>query len=187
MRIKMRSFLVFLLIVLCISTASSTVAAYDRISAKDQQCISLTNEQTAALVARDWENLERLSKNYLVECGGFVTPEVLSSGAVNIPMANNALGRYKQALRTADECVKIYYGNPGCHIQKAQALFALGNKPDAIVVLEISGKIARHALEGAKHDLERARSEGKKELHRSSVYLYESQLRHIDALRKQFE
>ena len=150
---------------------------------KKEQCISLTNEETAALVANDWENLDRLAKAYAVECKGVFDAQWLSGAHENIAIANNAQGKFKYALAASDVCAKTYYGNPGCHIQKSRALIALGRKAEAEKSLEISEKLARHALEGAHRDLNQARSELDKELHTSSVARSEGYLNLIESMR----
>lgn len=150
---------------------------------KIEQCISLTNEQTAALVAEDWENLERLAKDYITKCKEVVSSEDLSSRVVNIAMANNELGKPRLALAAAETCLKTYYGTPGCHIEKTRALIALGRKDEARKSLDISERITQHALENANRDFERSRFEIEKELHRSSIYLYKSQLFQIGKMR----
>ena len=79
--------------------------------------------------------------------------------------------------------VETYYGNPGCHFQKTRALIALGRKAEARKSLDISERLTRHALENAKRKIERSRFEIEKELHRSSINLYESQLFYIETMR----
>jgi len=200
MKINTSRLFLITLIVLCIHADYSFAIADNKTQAKEQQniekqelktkkqeqCISLTNEQSAALVAQDWENLERLAKDYLSKCRGFISSQELSDRAVNITIAYYELGRFKQAIVSADACIKIYYGNSGCHILKAKSLFALGNRTAAIKTLDISDRIAHHALEGAKHDLERASSELDKELYGSFVNKFESELQHIEAIRSKY-
>lgn len=82
--------------------------------------------------------------------------------------------------------MKIYYSNPGCHIEKTRALFSLGKKPEAVKSLEISARLAQHALEGEQNNLEQARAEIDKKYHASRVHLFESQLRYIEKLRSDF-
>lgn len=152
---------------------------------KKEQCISLKNEETAALVAKDWENLDRLARIYVGECKDVFEAQWLSGAHENIAIANNAQGKFKYALVASNACVKAYYGSPGCHIQKSRALVALGEKAEAVKSLDISERLARHALEGAQHDLNQAYSELDKELYTSRISQHESYLYLIDAMRSE--
>ena len=150
---------------------------------KKEQCISLKKEQAAALVARDWENLERLAKDYIAKCKEVFSSQDLSGCFVDIAIANNELGKPRLALAAAEMCIEIYYGNPGCHIEKTRALIALGRKAEARKSLDISERLTRHALENAKRELESSSSEIEKNLHRSSINHYESALLYIVTMR----
>lgn len=150
---------------------------------KKKQCISLMNEQTAALAAKDWENLDRLAKSYAGQCKGVFEAEWLSAAHENIAMANNAERKFKYALVASDACTQAYYGNPGCYIQKASALMSLGKKVESGKSLNIAERLARHALEGARRDLSQARSELDKEMHTAAIFRLESYLNLIDSIR----
>lgn len=152
---------------------------------KKEKCISLKNEETAALVAKDWGNLDRLARAYTRECKGVFEAEWLSGAHENIAIANNAQGKYKNALVASNACAKAYYGSPGCHIQKSRALIALGEKTEAVKSLDISERLARHALEIAQHDLNQAYSELDKELYTSKIYQHNSYLDFIDSMRSE--
>lgn len=200
MRDKSRISLGVTLATFCMSVALSTEAAYDKLSAKEQQredkqefilkkqehCNSLTAQQTAALVAEDWQSLERLAKDYLAACKRYVSSQTLSDRAINILIADIELGRFKQALISADACIKIYYANPACHTHKAVALFAVGNKIEAIKVLKISDRLARHALDSARRSLEGTSREHDKKNYESSINYLESLLSYIDQLGSQW-
>jgi hypothetical protein len=59
------------------------------------------DEQTGAVVAKDWEMLVRLSNEYLLLCKGVADPEYLSVAYELIAKANNMLEKYKPALTAA--------------------------------------------------------------------------------------
>lgn len=151
-------------------------------SIKDR-CISLHNEKTAALVADDWENLDRLAREYIKKCKGVFDADWLSGAYENIALANNSRGKFKSALIASESCVKAYYGSPGCHIEKAKALMSIGKISEAKEALDISEKLAGHALEGAQWNFNHARSELDKELYTSYISRYESSLELINYLR----
>lgn len=152
---------------------------------KEEQCISLTNERTAALTAEDWENLDRLARTYVANCKGVFEPHWLSGAYENIATANNAQEKFKHALVASDTCVKAYYSSPGCHIEKSRALMALGRKIECGKSLDISERLARHALEGAQRDLNRAYSELYKELYTAKISQNEAYLSLIDSMRSE--
>jgi tetratricopeptide (TPR) repeat protein len=152
---------------------------------KLKRCISKRNEMTAAMVARDWQNLERLGNEYLLVCKGGTDPEDLSVAYAHIAIANNRLEKYRSALTAAESCIKAYYANPGCHIEKSEALIALGRKSEAWKSLEISEKLARHALDTAKQELNDARSELDRKNQTSKIDLYNTQLLLIESIRSE--
>jgi hypothetical protein len=152
---------------------------------RKNECISRRNEETAALVAKDWENLDILARAYVRECKDVFDPQWLSRAHENIAIAKNAQGKFKDALVASNECAKAYYGSPGCHIQKSSALIALGKKAEALKSLDISERLAHHGLEGAKRNLNQAYYELDKELYTSIISEHESQLYLIDSMRSE--
>jgi hypothetical protein len=105
---------------------------------KKDQCISRFNEQTSALVAQDWDNLNRLARIYTKDCKNAFNDDWLSVSYENIAISNNHNKKYKIALVASNDCIKAGYGNPGCSIQKAEALASLGKKTEALKSLDIS-------------------------------------------------
>ena len=127
--------------------------------------------------------LEHLSNEYVLLCKGVADPEDLSVAYENIANANNRLERHKAALTAAESCIRTYYANPGCHIEKSDALIAMGRKSEAWKSLEISERLARHALEGAKERLNNAKSDFDRKEAATYIRLYESQLNEIESIR----
>lgn len=152
---------------------------------KKEQCISLKNEETVALVAKDWENLDRIAKSYVGQCKGVFEAEWLSVSHESIAIANNAQRKFKYALVASDACTKAYYGNPGCYIQKASALMSLGKKIESGKSIDIAERLAQYALEGARRDISQARSELHKEMYTARISRFESYLYLIDSIRSE--
>lgn len=141
---------------------------------KKEQCVSRKNEQTAALVAEDWESLMRIAKSYVTNCKGIfdhenIYTEWLSDAHENIVIANNRLGKFKDALVASEACTKAYYDHPGCYVAKAEALIALGRRTEAVKSLDIAERLTLHASERARWDLDHARSELDKEVHTAYI------------------
>jgi hypothetical protein len=150
---------------------------------KIKGCISKMSERTAAIAAKDWEMLDRLSNEFLLLCKGVADPGDLSVAYENIAMANNQLERHKTALTAAESCIRAYYANPGCHIQKSYVLIAIGRQSEAWKSLEISERLALHALEGAKERLNNARSDFDRKEAATYIRLNEAQLNEIQSIR----
>lgn len=154
----------------------------DSLITKEKQCTFVMNQMAAAMAADDWTQLDRISRGYLKQCKEIATPERLSSAYENIAFANNQLKNYKQALMAANTCISVYYANPGCHILKAEALFAVKRYDEAIRVLETAEKLTRHALDNARRERERSILDLDKELYDAQIHLYESQLDRIERM-----
>lgn len=154
-------------------------------AAREAACIAGINERTAALVAEDWQNLARISDNYLKTCKGVFDAEDFSGAYENMAGANIGLGNPKKALSAADSCIATYYANIGCHVQRAVALIALQRLPDARVALDRSEKLIAHRIEATTRDLRTARHTPEKELLEARLNNFEAQQSHAAALRAQ--
>jgi tetratricopeptide (TPR) repeat protein len=163
------------LIILLISGVISISSVWVNAGEKEDQCISLIKQSTAALVARDWDNLERINKDRLKYCKGVENSENLSEGYANIAIANNEQERPKLALDACESCIKTYYGNPSCHLEKAKALMKLGRKKESLKTLD--------SLELNEGDLT-TQSSLDRQIYEAKKYNFESMLGFIKAFRE---
>ena len=76
-------------------------------------CVEQIKERTAALVARDWPQLNRLATRYIQLCRGAFDARDLSTAYEHIAIASLGMHRPKDALDAADSCIGTYYANPG--------------------------------------------------------------------------
>jgi hypothetical protein len=151
-----------------------------------ERCIEQKRERTAAVNARDWPNLDRLSKRYVQSCRGVTGAQDISNAYEDIARANRRRHRAQDALEAANMCVTTYYANPGCHLEKAQAMLALNRLIEARDILDVTERLLKSALtendlafRSAYHSLER-------ELHLTIKKNYEAQLGLVEDLRVQY-
>jgi hypothetical protein len=150
---------------------------------KEEQCTSIISEGTAALVARDWVNLERLGNKRLATCKGVYDSRFSSGGYLDIATANNALGERKSALVAAESCISTFYRNANCHVEKSAALVKLVEKEEARKALDIAYKVTTHELKQAEQDIRGATNPLEKKLFEARKTNCESLLEYIEALR----
>jgi len=148
-------------------------------------CIEQINEQTAAFVAQDWQQLERLAQKYLSECRTVMENADLSSAYEHIATVKLETQKPSEALTAADSCLKTYYSNSGCHILRVEAFIMLKQESRAREALNIADRLTRHNLDGAERDRSQARSKLEEELFDAKIKNYQAQLNTIRELRLQ--
>jgi tetratricopeptide (TPR) repeat protein len=114
---------------------------------KMKQCITQMDARTAALVARDWPQLERFAKRYLQDCKGVFDSENYSYAYEDIAMANMELNNPAAALEASERCIDVYYANAGCHVTKVRALAKLLRLSEARSEFEIAERLIVHLIE----------------------------------------
>jgi hypothetical protein len=110
------------------------------------QCYTQIAEQTAALAARDWPQLERLAKRYLQDCKAAHDSETCSKAYENIATANIQLNNPIAALAASNECIYTFYGNAGCHVKKVEALIYLERLAEAQTEFKIAERLLAHLI-----------------------------------------
>ena len=164
------------------SSADGSKAANTR---KDA-CIAGINERTAALVAQDWQSLERFSEKYIRTCKGVFDAEDFSGAYEGIADANIAMGNPKKAIAAADACIATFYANTGCQVQRAVALIDLKRLPEARSALDRAEKLIAHRTEIVKRELKTAGRGQEKELVEANIYKLEALQSHATALRGKY-
>lgn len=147
-------------------------------------CAEKTRERTAALVAEDWPQLERLGKIYVQSCRNVVNADFLSSGFEHIAFANLKMLRFIDALDAANSCIETYYPNPGCHILKVRALIELDRIIEARVAFRIAERLVKHSLSVNERELLTARTPAERELYLAKKHHFEALLKWVEVLRK---
>ena len=146
-------------------------------------CVEQINEQTAALVANDWPQLDRPAKHYIQSCWGAFDAADLSRAFENIATANFEMLRFLDALEAANSCIKTYYANPGCHLQKVRTLIALDRLVEARDSFRIAERLIKHSLSRNESDLHTARDSLERELYLAKKKEYEALLVHAEVLK----
>lgn len=123
---------------------------------KNQECISLINERTAALVADDWQHLERLAKRYLQTCRSVHDPESLANAQEDLAIAYLKLGNLTAALLATESCIDLFYASAGCHVRWTELLLKLERPQEARASLAIAEKLVGYLITTTEKNLQRA-------------------------------
>ena len=150
------------------------------------RCSDLVRQRSAALTVRDWNNLERLAKKYIVDCKTVVGDESLSYAYLDIATSLFERSRYKEAIEAADAGINLKYDDPGNHLIKARAYMMLKDNQNAIENLNKTEKIAQLALNNCQEELKYADSNNMKMINSHMNYL-KSMLEIIVALREKLQ
>jgi hypothetical protein len=173
-------------IILCMFVA---VAGFESVHAEDRHleqgsaewvdrvkhCISLTDQKTAAFSAEDWSSLERIAQFEAKECREVLDDEEIASSFEDIAIARSEGGNPGAALKAADDCIRTYYVNAGCHALRAETLFKIGRQNEARAELNVAGKIASTAIANYHEKLDNETEPLDKEL-------YSAKLRELQAV-----
>lgn len=154
----------------------------DRVEWKNQ-CITQFKERTAALVARDWPQLERLAKRYLQDCKGAFGSEDYSIAYEHIAIANMRLNNPTAALAASAECIDTFYGNAGCHVEKVEALIYLERLAEAHTEFKIAERLVTHLIEVNERALREAYEPSEKRLYSSKDNHLRSLKEFLDSIR----
>jgi hypothetical protein len=151
-----------------------------------QECTSLIKQRTAALVANDWPQLERLAKLYLQECTGVHPSESLANAQEDLAVAYDRLDNQMAVLAATERCIEIFYATPRCHVQRAWALVKLGRQQDARAAFAIADKVVSHAITTTETDLQRAGDPSRRELDAANLQKYRALAAQVDVIRPLF-
>lgn len=163
----------------------SVVAAQTGSEDNMEHCTNQMNERTAAFVARDWPQLERLAKRYLQDCKGVFDSENYSNAYLDIAIANIQLNNSAAALAASETCIDIFYANSGCHTQKVLALIKVKRFAEARTEFEIAERLVGYLIERNERDLREASQPVYKEFYSSKDYNLKAQKSLLDSIRPQ--
>jgi hypothetical protein len=149
-------------------------------------CTSQLTERIGALVARDWNRVDRLARQYLATCKAAVDNEGYSAAFVHVAMANLELGNIPAALSASESCIVTYYPNSECHISKLEALIAAGQLTEAKSTFSIAERLVERSLESTQHSLRDAKDASERGRQTSRLQNLNSQKRYLDALRRRY-
>jgi len=119
------------------------------------ECVSLIEVRTAALVASDWQQLDRLAKQYIQGCTSVHDAEAVANAHSDIATSQFQLGNMMTALSAADTCINVFYASASCHFMRTRLLLESGRLRDARAALAITEKLVAHLIAKAETDLQR--------------------------------
>jgi tetratricopeptide (TPR) repeat protein len=186
--LKMNSLFRLISIVFIYCSVSVVVHAQSSVFSEQAKltCVEQIKERTAALVANDWPQLDRLAKHYVQSCRGAFDAADLSNAFEDIATANFEMLRFLDALEAANSCIKTYYANPGCHLQKVKTLIALDRLVEARGSFRIAERLIKHSLSQNESDLHTARNSVERELYLARKKKYEALLESVELLRTRY-
>jgi hypothetical protein len=149
------------------------------------ECTEQVRERTAAIGAMDWPQLDRIARRFIQSCTGVYTRQEIANAYGDVASANNAMGRFKEALVQANAGIATHYLETSNHLEKVTALFALLQISEAKESFRVADNIIQLAIERNSAELQKARNDSERNLFQANKVLYESQLRAIDRYRPQ--
>ena len=154
-----------LFVAILLGAFGSPAYSQEPLSKHKNECLTKINERTAALVAQDWIELERMAEQYSRICKGAFSANDDSSAFENIALANFRRGNPKKALSATDSCIKLSFSNSGCHVWRLEALVALGRIDEARTSFERIERLLTHLMENNDENLAEATAPQQKELY----------------------
>lgn len=149
-----------------------------------KECVSQIRQRTAAFVAEDWQQLQRLAKRYIDTCKAIYGSEALSDAHGAIAFANLRFGNASASLSAAESCIALFYSNSGCHLAKVEAMLKLGRIPEAHAELQFAEKLVAHLSAMAERELQSASHPAERELQAAKLYLLRAQESQVERLRQ---
>ena len=119
------------------------------------KCIDNSSERLGALVARDWGHLIRLAKRDIALCKPIYGPEEISRLLALIALGQSRTGKASDALQTTNVCIRTFYPNTSCHLERSRSLFALKQFDEARRSAEVTHRLIEHARQDAKERIEK--------------------------------
>lgn len=147
-------------------------------------CIDQIERRTAALVARDWEQLAGEAQTYVSTCGLTLGADHMAGAYEHLAMAHLELRNPRQALRAADTCLTVFYGKTGCHIGRARALLNQNRPQDARVAVERAERLLEAAIPRLERNLKVMRSANEREVTESHLEELKAQQGYVGALKE---
>ena len=149
-------------------------------------CVSMIEQRTAANIANDWSQMDRLAKQYILSCRGAFGANDLSIAFEAIASANFTMAHFSDVLKAANACIETYYANPGCHLYKVQALIALDQLFIARDSFRTAESLIKQSILKNDSDLKNARNQVDQNLFLARRRQYKALLQVADELRKSY-
>lgn len=155
--------------------------------AQERLCVEQLERRTSALVARDWSQLVAEADTYIRKCGSALGADELSRAHEHLVTAHIFLKMPKRALKSADHCLRIYYGNVGCHVGRAETLIDLERLSEARMSLDRADRLAAAGIERLDREMRSPQHPADREVAKSRSYELKASQELAAALRDQIE
>lgn len=158
-----------------------------QVTAVRERCVAETKARTAAMVAKDWPQLEQIAERYISICGTVFGARDLSTAYEAKATALIRLQRLPEALQTLASCIETYYPNSGCHSKRVMALIDLNRRDEARSALAIAEQVARHNLVTSHVESRTLSHSSEAELLRAQREEFQSHIELLEVLKRQLE
>jgi clan AA aspartic protease (TIGR02281 family) len=126
----------------------------------DAYCsVTKLNEQTAALINRNWLLLLSVSEELERNCARFVSAEGIATSIGFQATALSNLGRFQEAAVAANRCIEAF-PLPDCYLEKGRALLELGRFDEALRSAREGKDLIQSELRRVSSDAIRAHLKG---------------------------
>ncbi len=154
MSMRKNSLIVSIICWLCLGMSSSTASPKNK-----RYCISSVNQVSAALAARDYPALAKLSARVIEQCVETLDGETVAGLYANLAIAHNEMEMPQLALKDCELCIDKFNGDPLCHREKVRALIALHREKEALSHCTIAEKMTSDLMEQYKKKLDSGQNE----------------------------
>ena len=175
-----RSTLVFL--VLLLGVRPGHAAPEDAI----RLCTDQMRARTAAFVARDWAQVERLAKEFVRECKNVLDAEDVGNAYEQIAIASVELDNLAAARAAEDACINILYAHAGCHVSKVGTLIKLDRLAEARTALDMAQRLIKHAVEITEEKLVDAPDQASRRVYLAKLRKLNAYQSYAERLRQEY-
>lgn len=143
----MRAYTLLLLLLAAVTSLTAQIAEAANPSPAETLCVGLLNDRAAALTVSDWSALREISTTFLRECKSVEDRNTLTGARTDIAISYVEQGQFRDALKSADECIKQHYSHPSCHLVRGQALAGLKQNVEAKQAFHRAEQLADQQIE----------------------------------------
>ena len=180
MAINKLKFMIFFLLLFSILVPNNSIGQ------NINECMSLKNSRIYAFVARDWQNVIRVTMEYITYCNKIFGSEDLGYAYCTLGLAYYEMEDFKNSIEASEKGVKIYYGNANCHLNKAKSFFKLNHNDEAMRNLDITEKVAVQAVIQADQAIKYSGNQLDKQLQEMNKKENETIIEYAKLLREEF-
>jgi hypothetical protein len=146
-------------------------------------CISLIKQSTAAINAKDWDAVQKLSQKRLKNCKAYMNDSDTSDAYADLSTSQIYRGQYTEALKSITLCLNNDYLNISCHVMKVDVLFASENFSEVKPYYNKTYKLLISKTEDLHNELKaNVQKDYKIDLLNAKINLLQSHKKYLDML-----